>query len=92
MPVNIESTRFGALEVPDESVLEFPNGLIGLGGTRYTLIARPAASSPARLIRKPELSRSMDFARWPLVPTSWRWALNASTLVLILSDIGGAPP
>jgi flagellar assembly factor FliW len=26
--------------VPEESVLEFPNGLIGLGGTRYTLIAR----------------------------------------------------
>ena len=40
MPINIESTRFGAIEVPDESVLEFPNGLIGLGGTRYTLIAR----------------------------------------------------
>ena len=40
MPVNIESTRFGAIEVPEESVLEFPNGLIGLGGTRYTLIAR----------------------------------------------------
>jgi flagellar assembly factor FliW len=40
MPINIESTRFGAIEVPDQSVLEFPNGLIGLGGTRYTLIAR----------------------------------------------------
>ena len=40
MPVNIDSTRFGAIEVPDESVLQFPNGLIGLGGTRYTLIAR----------------------------------------------------
>jgi flagellar assembly factor FliW len=40
MPVNIDSTRFGALEVPDDAVLEFPNGLIGLGGTRYTLIAR----------------------------------------------------
>jgi flagellar assembly factor FliW len=40
MPVNIESTRFGAIEVPEEAVLEFPNGLIGLGGTRYTLIAR----------------------------------------------------
>ena len=40
MPVNIESTRFGALEVPDDAVLDFPNGLIGLGGTRYTLIAR----------------------------------------------------
>ena len=40
MPVNIESTRFGAIEVPDDAVLDFPNGLIGLGGTRYTLIAR----------------------------------------------------
>jgi flagellar assembly factor FliW len=40
MPVTIESTRFGAVEVPDDAVLEFPNGLIGLGGKRYTLIAR----------------------------------------------------
>ncbi len=40
MPVDIESTRFGAISVPDDAVLEFPNGLIGLGGTRYTLIAR----------------------------------------------------
>jgi flagellar assembly factor FliW len=40
MPVNIESTRFGAIEVPDDAVLEFPNGLIGLGGSRYTLIVR----------------------------------------------------
>jgi flagellar assembly factor FliW len=40
MPVTIESTRFGAVEVPDDAVLEFPNGLIGLGGQRYTLIAR----------------------------------------------------
>jgi flagellar assembly factor FliW len=40
MPVNIESTRFGAIEVPDDAVLDFPNGLIGLGGSRYTLIAR----------------------------------------------------
>ena len=40
MPLNVESTRFGAIEVPDDAVLEFPNGLIGLGGTRYTLIAR----------------------------------------------------
>lgn len=40
MPINIESTRFGAIEVPDDTVLDFPAGLIGLGGTRYTLIAR----------------------------------------------------
>jgi flagellar assembly factor FliW len=36
----IESTRFGALEIPDDAVIEFPTGLIGLGGSKYTLIAR----------------------------------------------------
>jgi flagellar assembly factor FliW len=36
---HIESTRFGTVEVNPDSVLEFPNGLIGLGGTRYVLVA-----------------------------------------------------
>jgi flagellar assembly factor FliW len=40
MPVTIDSTRFGAIEVSDDALLEFPNGLIGLGGSRYTLIGR----------------------------------------------------
>ena len=40
MPITIESTRFGSLDIADDAVIEFPNGLIGLGGTRYTLIAR----------------------------------------------------
>jgi len=40
MPVNIESTRFGSIEIPDDGVIEFPNGLIGLGGSRYALLAR----------------------------------------------------
>lgn len=38
MSVQIDSIRFGALEVPEESVVQFPLGLIGLGGTRYALI------------------------------------------------------
>ena len=38
--LTIDSTRFGALDIPDDAVIEFPNGLIGLGGTRYALIAR----------------------------------------------------
>jgi flagellar assembly factor FliW len=40
MSITIDSTRFGSLEIPDDAVIEFPNGLIGLGGTRYTLLAR----------------------------------------------------
>jgi flagellar assembly factor FliW len=40
MPITIDSTRFGSLELSDEAVIEFPIGLIGLGGTRYALLAR----------------------------------------------------
>jgi flagellar assembly factor FliW len=40
MPTTIESTRFGSLDIADDAVIEFPTGLIGLGGTRYVLIAR----------------------------------------------------
>ncbi len=45
MAVTLHSTRFGRLEVPAESVIEFPNGLIGLGGTRYALLARSEDSA-----------------------------------------------
>ena len=38
--ITLESTRFGTLEVPGEAVVEFPQGLIGLGGKRYALLAR----------------------------------------------------
>ena len=40
MAVTLQSSRFGALEIPDEAVIEFPSGLIGLGGTHYALLAR----------------------------------------------------
>ena len=36
--LTIESTRFGSVQVDPGSVLEFPEGLIGLGGSRYALI------------------------------------------------------
>src|SRR3954466_5170785 len=37
--LSIDSSRFGSLEIPAEDVIEFPNGLIGLGGKRYALVA-----------------------------------------------------
>jgi flagellar assembly factor FliW len=37
--LTIDSSRFGSLEIPAENVIEFPNGLIGLGGKRYALVA-----------------------------------------------------
>jgi flagellar assembly factor FliW len=45
MPVTIESTRFGSIEIPDEGVIEFPAGLIGLTGTRYALVAKEEDSA-----------------------------------------------
>ena len=38
--MHIESTRFGTFEVDDDSVLTFSDGLIGLPGTQYVLVAR----------------------------------------------------
>jgi flagellar assembly factor FliW len=35
----IESPRFGHVEIDPETVIEFPDGLIGLGGSRYALLA-----------------------------------------------------
>ena len=37
--LTLESTRFGTVDVTADAVIEFPNGLIGLGGSRYALIA-----------------------------------------------------
>ena len=40
MPITFQSVRFGTIEVPQDSVIEFPLGLIGLGGLRYVLLDR----------------------------------------------------
>ena len=53
----------------------------------FWLIARPAASSAALLMRRPEDRRCIDFASWFSVLTRFRCASNASTLVLIIRPI-----
>lgn len=45
MTVELQSSRFGRIEIPSESVLDFPGGLIGLPGTKYTLLARNEESA-----------------------------------------------
>ena len=36
--ITIDSSRFGTIEIPAEHVIEFPHGLIGLGGRRYAIV------------------------------------------------------
>jgi flagellar assembly factor FliW len=43
--ITIDSSRFGTIEIPADRVIEFPNGLIGLGGRRYALV--PTGSDSA---------------------------------------------
>ena len=38
MALTIDSTRFGRVEIDPDTVIEFPEGLIGLGGSRYALL------------------------------------------------------
>jgi flagellar assembly factor FliW len=38
MTETLKSTRFGDVELADDALVEFPNGLIGLSGNRYGLI------------------------------------------------------
>jgi flagellar assembly factor FliW len=45
MPLTIDTTRFGQIEIEPEAVIEFPTGLIGLGGSRYALLANDEASA-----------------------------------------------
>ena len=38
--VSFPSSRFGTVEVDPSAVIEFPRGLIGLGGARYALLGK----------------------------------------------------
>jgi flagellar assembly factor FliW len=43
--MQIESTRFGTVTIRDEAVLTFPDGLIGLPGQRWALLAQSESSA-----------------------------------------------
>jgi flagellar assembly factor FliW len=49
----VSSRRFGRLEVSASEVIEFPEGLIGLGGSRYVVV-RTDASSPFAWLQSAE--------------------------------------
>lgn len=40
MTETVASTRFGELEVPAEALIDFPEGMIGVGGRRFALLER----------------------------------------------------
>jgi len=80
--VTIESTRFGTLEIASEDVIEFPNGLIGLGGNQFTIVeaGNGGAFSWLHSIDDPSLA----------LPIANPWHFFAD-YVVDLSDADSAP-
>jgi flagellar assembly factor FliW len=74
----LNSSRFGQLEIPTDSVIEFPNGLIGLAGTQWALLARGEASAFVWLhsIDDPELA----------IPVTNPWRFFADYAVELSDD------
>jgi len=67
MPITINTSRFGRLEIADNDHLEFPEGLIGVPGRRYALLARDEDSAFAWL-------QSLDDPEFALPVTNpWRF-------------------
>lgn len=44
MPITFQSLRFGEVQISEQEVIEFPEGLIGIGGARYALLDRNPGS------------------------------------------------
>ena len=80
--LTIDSSRFGTLEIASEDVIEFPNGLIGLGGRRFALVANDddGAFSWLHSIDDPSLA----------LPVANPWTFFADYAV-DLSDEAAAP-
>ena len=43
--VTVESSRFGSLEIEAGAIIEFPSGLIGLGGRRWAVVTKDDSSA-----------------------------------------------
>ena len=55
MTKTVETTRFGAIDVENSSVIEFPEGLLGFGECkRYVLLDHPGGNGPFEWLQSTE--------------------------------------
>ena len=76
--VSFTSSRFGDVEVGPEALIEFPNGLIGLGGSKFALLGKPEEEAIVWLhsVEDPDLA----------VPVADPWAFFADYAVDLPDD------
>ena len=99
--VTIESTRFGSVEIEPSAVIEFPEGLIGLSGSRYALIANnpDAAFMWLQSLEDPALALPLtnphrffaDFAVEVVDEDAERLALDGSSAMDVYVTVRAAP-
>lgn len=100
-PLTIESSRFGSVQIDPKAVLEFPEGLIGLGGSRYALIASDPDAPFLWLqsLEDPGLALPLtnphrffaDFAVEVVDEDAERLALDASSAMDVYVTVRAAP-
>jgi flagellar assembly factor FliW len=99
--LTIESTRFGRVEIEPSAVIEFPEGLIGLEGSRYALIANDpdAAFMWLQSLEDPGLALPVtnphrffaDFAVEVVDEDAERLALDGSSAMDVYVTVRAAP-
>ncbi len=99
--VTIESTRFGSVEIEPSAVIEFPEGLIGLSGSRYALIANnpDATFMWLQSLEDPALALPLtnphrffaDFAVEVVDEDAERLALDGSSAMDVYVTVRAAP-
>ena len=77
--LSFQSSRFGTVEVPAEEVIDFPQGLIGLGGRHYALVAGDGAFSWLHSVEDPSLA----------VPVTSPWQFFADYAVELSDEESG---
>jgi flagellar assembly factor FliW len=99
--LTIESSRFGRVEIEASAVIEFPEGLIGLDGSRYALIASDpdAAIIWLQSLEDPGLALPVtnphrffaDFAVEVIDEDAERLALDGSSAMDVYVTVRAAP-
>lgn len=99
--LTIESSRFGRVEVDPSAVIDFPEGLIGLGGSRYAVIAKEpdAAFQWLQSMEDPALALPItnphrffaDFAVEVIDEDAERLGLDGSSAMDVYVTVRAAP-
>ncbi len=87
--MQIETTRFGAIEVSEDRVLEFPEGLVGFPALKRFLVIDDESSAPFRWLQ------SLDEADLAYVAVEPKWVMPGYQVDLppsVAAGLGIAQP